>query len=576
MFLTEKIRVFLKTIILNPWLPVLLLMLGVGYFYQNLVDTQVMGFIHDDGIYAIMGSALQQGKGYHLLHLPGNLAQVTYPFFYPLMLAGVWFLNPHFPQNLPWLSGLNVVFVMLSVLTLFFYCKQLYQLPRWLTFIVVFLSFSNFFSLYYYTVVMSESLYLLLTLLTLIAAHCVTATSAQKRWVTGWGGWTILVMLSSMLAMTRLLGFTMILAITIWLLVQKRYRYAIGYAIACGLTSALPWGLWLASHSSVITDLNYPLLNVYSNYGTEIRSRIIAGQYMLQIQYCCLMLIDMLGEVLLPVVIPLFKEKSLVWPQVAAVLHWLVYYGLFGYILLSGVKSVMRTVFSKKEVHVSIPGLYIGLYLLAITLWNYHDQMARFLVVLTPLLWVSLLKPLASVITGSVFSDRSRQPGWKSCLGIGILLFLVVMTTFTTVPSYQRIAKSRSQHWVEAGKMPWLWSEYQDSFAWIKAHCPQQTVLSCMSDVVYYLYTGRKTFYTFFPSIRLINNQPPDNATDILMASMKHYHVQYLVVEPTLKSMQVIAPQNLIMVALLHSFPERFKPVYHSPRWAITIYRIVW
>ena len=50
----------------------------------------VCGSFQDDGIYVVTAKSLAEGRGYRLIHLPGEPAQTKYPILYPAMLAAVW------------------------------------------------------------------------------------------------------------------------------------------------------------------------------------------------------------------------------------------------------------------------------------------------------------------------------------------------------------------------------------------------------------------------------------------------------------------------------------------------------
>ena len=58
-----------------------LVSLGEGY---------LIGSFDDDGVYAVLGKAIAEGKGYHSLHLVGNPVQVKYPPGWPAVLALLW------------------------------------------------------------------------------------------------------------------------------------------------------------------------------------------------------------------------------------------------------------------------------------------------------------------------------------------------------------------------------------------------------------------------------------------------------------------------------------------------------
>src|SRR5712692_5591575 len=58
------------------------------------------GHLHDDSIYWVSGKSIAEGRGYRILSLPGEPFQTKYPPLWPLMLAGIWKIDPRFPENL--------------------------------------------------------------------------------------------------------------------------------------------------------------------------------------------------------------------------------------------------------------------------------------------------------------------------------------------------------------------------------------------------------------------------------------------------------------------------------------------
>ena len=74
-------------------LAVLLICVVLGFLYFRVCDSQMVGFLHDDGVYALTAKALAEGKGYQLLNLAGPGVQGAFcrlniPFSIPCYL--VW------------------------------------------------------------------------------------------------------------------------------------------------------------------------------------------------------------------------------------------------------------------------------------------------------------------------------------------------------------------------------------------------------------------------------------------------------------------------------------------------------
>ena len=81
----------------------------------------VSGVYHDDGIYVATGKAIAEGKGYHLINLPGEPPQTKYPFLYPAVLSVLWKMWPAFPDNLALLQGFSLLCGAIGIAISFLY-----------------------------------------------------------------------------------------------------------------------------------------------------------------------------------------------------------------------------------------------------------------------------------------------------------------------------------------------------------------------------------------------------------------------------------------------------------------------
>src|SRR5689334_18047232 len=73
------------------------LLLGIAYWIA--VRAPAVGLYHDDGVYLTTAKALATGQGYRIISLPDEIPQTKYPILFPLTLATMWKLSPHFPNN---------------------------------------------------------------------------------------------------------------------------------------------------------------------------------------------------------------------------------------------------------------------------------------------------------------------------------------------------------------------------------------------------------------------------------------------------------------------------------------------
>lgn len=571
----RSIFYFLKNKIYWILLP---LVIGlVGYFYIRVVDTQMLGFTHDDGVYAIVGKALSEGKGFTLLHVPGQPGQIKYPFIYPFILSLVWLIQPHFPQNVPAMNYVTIAFTLLSCWLIYLYLRQCQKFPGWLALLIIILTTSNFFFIYFFSSVMSEAPYLFLSLLTLWYIH-----RAQKKHPDYFPVQTIviLILLSSVMTLTRVTGITLMAAIGAWLLLNRQWKNALIYGIGVFLTGVLPWMLWVKFQTPVVNELNFPLVNAYSNYGLEFAHNYMSRNYLEDLKTDLTSLIAKLQEDMFPLLPNFFKVYPKLKAQEAFFTAFnigglVLSYLLLGYYLLQLISTTLKS-FKQGRFNgtvFSIPGLYLFFYILLITLWNYEDQMARFLTVVLPVLWMYFFKPLVPMLPE--LGQRWREIRWKSWTAIIFSLFCCAVAIWPVSNSYRTVFISRNQHWVESGKYRWMWKEYQSVFSWIRSNLPKDAKLSAASDVVFYLYTNRPTFYTFYASLHFKNGHPLKSSYPLLMNSLDHYQIRYLVAEPHMQARTIRFPVNLVAKNLMALYPERFQHIHASPRGAINIYKIL-
>jgi hypothetical protein len=546
----------------------------IGAYYVGAVDTQIIGFTHDDGVYISTAKALATGQGFKLLHVVGQPAEIKYPFMYPVLLTPIWYFFPDFPQNVPIFSYLSIAFTLGALWIAYRYYRSVHQFPGWLALWVIALVASNFFFIYFTTTVMSEAPYLFFSLLTLWVFHRLGKNQRFSLRAI-----FLLVVLSAITFLTRIPGVAMMAAIGSWLLLNRQWKNAVAYGLGCLFLGILPWSLWVRCHTPQLNDLNYPLVNAYSNYALEfVLNYLGSSGYWKSLSTSFSSFLNRLLEDMFPLIPNFFRiypplQQLPYLPSIKAVIGVVSTYLLAGYFLLQGVRTAALSFAAKRfsPASISVPGLYLFFYILMILFWNYEDQMARFIMVLTPLLWLYFFKPALPMLK----SLPSRRPPTKAVAVWLTLGLLGVLAIWPVRNSYLIVWKSRNQHWVESGRAKWLWGDYQDSFAWIRKNIPSQAPVAAASDVVYYLYTGRPSFYLFYASLKRIKGRFSPDAIQLLMKSLDHYGVQYMVVEPHMQVRAIRAPQNLIAKDLLKTFPQRFQQVYSSPHQAINIYKIL-
>jgi hypothetical protein len=103
-----------------PWVILLGVLVGGASYWSS--NKEVLGLLHDDGIYVVIAKSLSDGAGYRIISLPTALDQTKYPFLYSYILSWVWSFYPEFPDNIGLLKAANGAFlVAIFILSYLFY-----------------------------------------------------------------------------------------------------------------------------------------------------------------------------------------------------------------------------------------------------------------------------------------------------------------------------------------------------------------------------------------------------------------------------------------------------------------------
>ena len=525
--------------------------------YQHVTDPQMVGFLHDDGVYAITAKALAQGQGYRLLNLPGLPFQVKYPILYPLILSLAWLAEPRFPQNLPALHALTIAFAALAIPLLYLYLRQAKQCGKWLAGLISLLVAANFHFIYYATSLMSEAPYFFFSLITLWLLETGEQHPSKRR-LAG------MILASALAFHTRTIGLALIGAITLLFLLRKQWKTAALYlGITCGLT-LLPWLLWVKSHAMPLNALNYPIAYVYGGYGIEygINSPASLGLYLQA-------LMNKGVEPIINNLVNLLLPQVGYWLGGSPLSFTLLSLGLASLLILQGVRALRTKAFSTS-------GLYMACYLIGVALWMYPNQAIRFLVVILPWLWLASFRAIAGFVgaerlerlKNSLPRTLSRWGGALALMGIGAFLL------WPSVGGYHLLARMRKFHLIEpSGQTAPLWADYQATFAFLKAQTPPTAGVAGIWDPIFYLYTNHPGFGLFASNLQPFNGKVTPESFRRLRSAFEHYGVQYIVVEPFIVNQQVQAPENPVATLLMQQTPQDFRAVYTAPHGFLKVYR---
>lgn len=214
-----------------------------------------VGVFQDDGIYAVLAKSLATGEGYRYLNIPGAPNATHYPPAYPLLLAALWKLYPHFPQNVTLFKFANAL--LLGGAAALFFRLAAHRLGMGLRAASLsVLLFSACAPVVLLTVmVLSEPMFLCGLAAVLLASERAAASGdARDAAVAGAA--------AAGLAMVRTLGIVVVPATCLVLAARRQWRSAFVLG-ATAVVLSLPWQLWVSAHAAEVPPI---YLGKYGSY----------------------------------------------------------------------------------------------------------------------------------------------------------------------------------------------------------------------------------------------------------------------------------------------------------------------
>lgn len=254
----------------------------------SLVAPYPVGIFHDDGVYLVLAKSIASGNGYRYLHLPGSPIAAHYPPAYPLLLALLWTLAPHFPGNLTIILLANAA---LLGLVAWGCARFLIRHLEWPPFAATGFALVATLSLpliQLTTLVLSEITFLGLLLLVLTYAERVTGNGERG---TGDGALPaqsspfpvprapspvqdlLLGACAGGMALVRAHGAVLVVALAIVFALRRQWR-RVGLSVASAAIVMAPWQLWVTIHDAALPAT---LRGSYGSYTTWFVSGLTEG-----------------------------------------------------------------------------------------------------------------------------------------------------------------------------------------------------------------------------------------------------------------------------------------------------------
>lgn len=459
----------------------------------------------DNAGYMILAESIETGQGYRDIHIPGSPRHGQYPPVYPAVLAIAAALG----GGLITFKILSTVFTTGSLVVLFLLARRRLPLEGAVA-VVAPLAVSSVL-LYYSHWVLSEALFVLLTLV---------ALWASERLLDSWR-WLALAMGFALLAyLTRSAGLPLVLALLLVLASRKRWRELVAAAGAAAVV-VVAWWVWgrvAAGESAQAYSNNFLLLDPYD---PEL-GMIGPGGLLARVIYNLrLYAIEVLPESLAGVAPGLL---TILMTFIVALL-------LIALAIVAWVRGIRGQ---------RVLELFVFLYVGLIVLWPDAWTDRRFLLPVLPALF---LLGAAGLQWCLEFLRLPRRVWPLPAFG-AMLVVLAVPSLVVSVGYNQRCMRIYRQGDAFAC-YPGAWRAFADVAFWVRDNTPEDAIV-----------VGRKPrlFYVF--SRRRGNVYPFTTQDDEMLAFLDEVEADYVLVVPVSRTTY----QYVLPVIL--SVPERFEVVH--------------
>lgn len=222
-----------------------LIVLAIGI---AVVDQYPVGVVHDDGMYMILAKSLATGHGYRYINLPGEPHATHFPPGYPLLLSLLWRVGPAFPANVVFFKLVNAVFLAAAATSLAVFARRRLAFSAPAACLTAIAGCASIPMLVLSNLVMSETLFLALLVPSLLYAEsCLDGDGTSARQAVA------LALIGGLLMFVRSHGIAFVAAVGLVLLLRRRFRALAVYA-AVAVVVALPWHFWQSIYAGGVPE----------------------------------------------------------------------------------------------------------------------------------------------------------------------------------------------------------------------------------------------------------------------------------------------------------------------------------
>jgi hypothetical protein len=444
----------------------LVLLLPSAYFaWQNADMPQFGRWIHDDSVYFVSAKSIAGGQGYRILSFPGQPFQTKYPPLHPLLLAGVWKINPNFPANL----ALGTFVSWLSVPFLLFMCLRLflaYGFPEKQAWAMTALFAVNPYVTLFGASMLSELPFTCLLILCLLL--CRRAADENSPWY-----WAVLAGAVGGLAyLTRSTALALLLSGIAYFAWKRFYRQAFWFA-ATMLPFMAGWAIWTRLHAVHTSD---PVTIYYTSYlGYHLQMVTLADMPVI--------LWKNLDQWLLAV-------GALIVPELGDGILIKIATQTLGVAILAGVVRMVRQGQALEYSLFAVP------FSVMLAVWHYPPT-ERLVTPIYPLLLAGFWSEAQHVhgMISKALRHRDRSQRVSAAIMGGLVLLVLAGGAWRQYEIGYRVLPDTMALWRKQRSID------EEAFRWMAANLPNASQVLTYNDPVLFLYTGHQSSSLTIPSI---------------------------------------------------------------------------
>lgn len=423
------------------------------------------GLFRDDGIYMVTAKSLAEGTGYRIISAPSAIRQNRYPPVFPVLLASVWRIFPHFPQNILVLR-LVPLLSMLGWLWLTYILLRRISESATASRCIILLTAATPVVVYFSVTLLSEMTFACLLSGALLLLMRLHEEETSRVTTVLWAS-----VLSAAAILTRMAGLPLVFAGALALLLRRKTWQALTYFLSTGIM-LLPWFLWAwhAKRSLNSIEVLYdPDLAWYGRaYGDW------SGLAGLTWHQRTNVVLHNLGFILAS---PGYLIGAR--PFGVGLVLWMLlgFFTVYGFLLdLSKGTTPLN--------------LFLLFYAALLLLWLFPPF--RFLVPLFPFLLFFCYAGINHFV-GTVIGSPAGARVVGQCCAVFLALFLM----------HGLFLEARKTTQYQVATLPDQenndWNEITALSRWISGNTPEDAILAGNMDPIWFLSTGRKAVWGFIP-----------------------------------------------------------------------------